>query len=394
MSAPAPLTVMIVAGEPSGDVLGGELLSALRARCERPISAFGVGGHALAEAGLASLFPMSDLSVMGVYEVVPRLPLIQMRIAQTVGAALERHPDLLITIDSPDFCFRVARKLRSANPKLPIIHYVAPHVWAWRQGRAQKIARYVDRLLTLLPFEPEIFVRAGLPAEFVGHPVVERGGDRLTGPDFRARHNIPDNVPLLAVLPGSRRSEVDRLLPIFAPAIEMLRAQFPQLHLFCATVDGVAGVVKTAAAEWSCPVICTTETGEKFAGFAACDAAIAASGTVSLELAVAGTPHIVGYRLNALTAFLGKRVLQVPYVNLINLILRDAVIPELLADACTPQKVAAAVAPLLFENSPVRQQQMQAMATALAALGKGQASPSQRAADAVCAFLGERGIKI
>ncbi len=393
MSAAVPLTVMIVAGEPSGDVLGGELLSALRARCERPISACGVGGHALAEAGLASLFPMSDLSVMGVSEVVPRLPLIQMRIAQTVGAALERRPDLLITIDSPDFCFRVARRLRAANPQLPIIHYVAPHVWAWRQGRARKIARYVDRLLTLLPFEPEIFARAGLPAEFVGHPVVTRGGGRAMGPGFRARHNIPANAPLLGVLPGSRHSEVGRLLPIFAQATEMLQAQFPQLHLFCATVDGVAEAVKAAAAQWSCPVLCMTEADEKFAGFAACDAAIAASGTVSLELAVAGTPHIVGYRVNALTAFLAKRVLQVPYVNLVNLILHDEVIPELLADACTPQGIAAAVAPLLVENSPARQKQTQAMATALAALGKGQASPSQRAAEAVCAFLGDRGIK-
>lgn len=388
-----PLTVMIVAGEPSGDVLGGELLSALRTRCERPVSAFGVGGNALAEAGLASLFPMSDLSVMGVSEVVPRLPLIQMRIAQTVGAALERRPDLLITIDSPDFCFRVARRLRAANPQLPIIHYVAPHVWAWRQGRAQKIARYVDRLLTLLPFEPDIFARAGLPAEFVGHPVVERGGDRIVGSDFRARHTIPGHVPLLGVLPGSRHSEVDRLLPIFAQAIEMLRAQFPQLHLFCATVDGVAEVVKAASAEWSCPVTYTTRTDEKFAGFAACDAAIAASGTVSLELAVAGTPHIVGYRVNALTAFLAKRVLQVPYVNLVNLILQDEAIPELLADACTPRGIASAVAPLLVESSPARQQQKEAMAAALAALGKGQESPSQRAADAVCTFLSERGIK-
>ncbi|HBA42105.1 MAG TPA: lipid-A-disaccharide synthase [Alphaproteobacteria bacterium] len=392
MTEDAPLRVMIIAGEPSGDLLGAELLAALRMRCARKVEAFGIGGGALIQAGLTSLFPMSDLSVMGVSEVVPRLPLIQMRIAQTVGAALERHPDLVLTIDSPDFCFRVARRLRAANPDMPIVHYVAPHVWAWRQGRAQKIARYVDLLLTLLPFEPDIFIKAGLPARFVGHPVVTRVADQCHSKDFRARHNIGDDVPLLAVLPGSRQSEVDRLLPVFGQAIALLHAQFPQLHLFCATVDSVAETVTETAADWGCPVIFAADADEKFAGFAACDAAIAASGTVSLELAVAGTPHIVGYRLNPVTAFLAKRLLRVPYVNLVNLILGESEIPELLAGECTPQAIAAAIAPLLSDHSPARRKQMEAMSAALHALGQGQMPPSQRAADAVCAFLNERGI--
>lgn len=392
MTADAPLRVMIIAGEPSGDLLGAEFLAALRTRCSRPVAAFGVGGGALVQAGLATLFPMSELSVMGVSEVVPRLPLIQMRIAQTVGAALQRRPDLVLTIDSPDFCFRVAGGLRAANPDIPIIHYVAPHVWAWRQGRARKIARYVDLLLTLLPFEPDIFTEAGLPARFVGHPVVERGTDPAAGAGFRDRHNIAKDIPLLAVLPGSRQSEVDRLLPVFGQAIALLRTQFPQLHLFCATVDSVAATVTEYAADWGCPVIFASDADEKLAGFAACDAAIAASGTVSLELAVAGTPHIVGYRLNPVTAFLAKRLLQVPYVNLVNLILGAGIIPELLADACTPRAIAAAIAPLLSDDSPARAEQKDAMDAALCALGKGQMPPSERAADAVCAFLNERGV--
>ena len=384
--AETPLRLMLIAGEPSGDALGAELLQALAQSSGRPVAAFGVGGPAMARAGHQSLFDMTDLSVMGVAEVLPRLPQLQLRIAQTVGLALQARPDMLITIDSPDFCFRVARQVRKYAPQIPIVHYVAPQIWAWRRGRARKIARYVDLVLALLPFEPPLFIAQGLPCSFVGHPVVGRIPAADAGAEFRKRHAIPPDVPLLGVLPGSRGGEVSRLLQPFGDTIRYLSRDLPDLHIFCATLPHVADLVRAAAANWPGRVIVTEDNAEKLAGFAACNAALAASGTVSLELAVCATPHVVAYKVSPLTAMIARRVLKISHVNLVNLILNESLIPELLQQDCTPESLARELGPLL-DATKAAERQRAGMRKALQELGAGQTPPGQRAAQAVLALL-------
>jgi len=329
---------------------------------------------------------MTDLSVMGVAEVLPRLPQLQLRIAQTVGLALQARPDMLITIDSPDFCFRVARQVRKYAPQIPIVHYVAPQIWAWRRGRARKIARYVDLVLALLPFEPPLFIAQGLPCSFVGHPVAGRIPAADAGAKFRMRHAIPPEVPLLCVLPGSRGGEVSRLLQPFGDTIRYLSRDLPDLHIFCATLPHVADLVRAAAANWPGRVIVTEDNAEKLAGFAACNAALAASGTVSLELAVCATPHVVAYKVSPLTAMIARRVLKISHVNLVNLILNESLIPELLQQDCTPESLARELGPLL-DATKAAERQRAGMRKALQELGAGQTPPSQRAAQAVLALL-------
>ncbi len=399
MSGRQTLRLMLVAGEPSGDALGGALLRELRALVPAIIEATGVGGPAMAEHGHVSLFPMPELSVMGIAEVLPRLPNLQLRISHTVALALRTRPDLLITIDSPDFCFRVARQVRRYDPSIPILHFVAPQVWAWRRGRARKIARYIDHLLALLPFEPPIFEAAGLPCSFVGHPAIEHGPSIKAALEFRQRHGIAQNAPLLTVLPGSRHSEVSRLLAPFGATLALLARAVPDMHLFIATVPSVAREVVAAVEGWPGKtqgrIVVTQDTQEKIAGFAASDAAIAASGTVSLELAAANVPHLIAYRVNPLTALIARRVLNISHVNLINLILDETLIPELLQEACTPANIAGVALQLLRmpRPSPASEMQRAGMHRALVALGQGGERPSLRAARAVLAFLETRGLQ-
>lgn len=391
MKDAAPLRVMLVAGEPSGDLLGAGLLRGLREITSGPVEAFGVGGPAMAAAGHVSHFDMSELSVMGLAEVLPRLPNLQMRIAQTVGMALRMQPDILITIDSPDFSFRVTRQVRRYAPAIPIVHYVAPQIWAWRRGRARKIARHIDLLLAVLPFEPPLFEQAGLRCRFVGHPVIERGATAEAGRMFRTRHGIAQDAPLLAILPGSRAGEVSRLMAPFTETVALLAQEVPDLRLFCATLPPVAAQVRAAAANWPGRVIITQDGDEKYAGFAAADAALAASGTVSLELAACAMPHVVAYRVSPLTAMIARRVLQVSHVNLVNLILNESVIPELLQQDCIPQNLAREIGALLQgpRPSPATMRQRGGMQRALQELGMGGASPSRRAAQTVLDFLGK-----
>ncbi len=389
MSIAGPLRVMMVAGEPSGDALGGSLLCELHGLVHGSIEAFGVGGPWMAQYGLESIFPMHELSVMGIAEVLPRIPNLRRRIAETIALAVLMQPDVLITIDSPDFCFRVARQVRRQAPGIKIIHYVAPQVWAWRRGRARKIARYIDHLLALLPFEPPIFIDAGLPCTFVGHPVIERAAVSQAAEKFREHHFIPPQAPLLAVLPGSRLSETSRLLPVFGEALKLLVRAVPDLHAFTATVPGVANSVIAAAADWPVRPIVTKDAGEKAAGFAACDAALAASGTVSLELAINAIPHVIAYKVNPLTAMIARQFLKISNVNLINLVLGETLIPELLQEACTPANVAGAVLSLLRapRPSPTAELQRIGMKRALNTLGMGGEKPSLRAARAVLTVL-------
>jgi len=387
MSDEAPL-IFVIAGEPSGDALGAALIAALKRRTGGKVRFAGIGGERMAAEGVASLVPLHELAIMGLAEVLPRAALILRRVRETVGEIVRLRPAAVVTIDSSGFTWRVAERLRRRGETLPLIHYVAPMVWAWRAGRARRMARWYDHLMALLPFEPPHFEAVGLSCSFVGHPVLESGADRGDGPGFRRRHGIAEEAPLLCLLPGSRRGEVARLLPVFVEAAARLEAEIPDLAVVVPTVATVAEAVR---AGWSrVPYARVVEgTAEKFDAFAAADAALAASGTVALELAAAGLPMAVAYRVNRLTAWLVRRAVKVKYVNLVNLLLDRPLVPELLMDDCTPGRLAAEMRRLLTDPA-ARDEQRRGFELALERLGRGGFSPSLRAADEVLAAIERR----
>ncbi len=382
--------VVLVAGEPSGDGLGARLMAALKARTGGKIRFAGVGGDKMEAEGLVSRFPMSEIAVMGLAEVLPRLPKILVRVAETAAWIGRLAPDAVVTIDSPDFNFRVAARIKKQGKGIPLIHYVAPTVWAWRPGRARAVARVLNRLLTLLPFEPPYFEREGLAAAFVGHPVLESGAGQGNGSAFRDRHGIAPTAPLLAVLPGSRRSEIRALLPVFGVALRRIASDVPNLRVVVPSVAALADEIRAAAASWpGQPVVIaggSGSEGDKYDAFAAANAALAASGTVSLELALASAPHAVAYRVNPITAWLARRLIRVRFVNLVNLVLDRAVVPELLQDDCTGEKLAGAVLALL-RDSHARETQRAAFAEAIRALSPGEGTPSAHAAEIILETL-------
>lgn len=375
------LTVYLVAGEESGDQLGFKLMRALRARAPNIVFA-GVGGAAMAREGLNSLFPLSDISVMGFLPVIRRLPLLMRRINETAEAILVDRPDAVVIIDSPDFTHRVARKVRREDPGIPIIDYVSPTVWAWRPGRARRMRAYVDHLLALLPFEPQAHRDlGGPPTTYVGHPLTERLLEFRPGPgEERLRAAEP---PTLLVLPGSRRSEIARLAPIFGEALSRLAASRGGFRAILPAVDHVADAVEAAVRDW--PVKPEIVRGEaaKLAAFRSARAALAASGTVTLELALAGVPMVAAYKVSKTEEAIARRVVRVPSVLLPNIILGRKAVPEFLQDDCTAENLARALAPLL-RGGPEREAQLAALAEVdeMMRLPEGE-QPSARAADVV-----------
>ena len=347
MTASDATFIFIVTGEPSGDALGGALIAALRQRIGGGLRVAGIGGERMREQGLDSLVPLADLAIMGVAEVLPRAPIILRRVRETVAAVRELRPDAVVTIDSSGFSWRVAHALRRRGESLPLIHYVAPMVWAWRAGRARRMARWYDHLMTLLPFEPPYFERVGLSCSFVGHPVLECGADRGDGGRFRAAHGLAADDLLITVLPGSRRGEVRRLLPIFGAALDQLTELIGRFRVVVPTVATVAPAVGAAVGGWPGHVIVVQQPQEKYDAFAASRAALAASGSVALELALARLPMVVGYRLNPLTETFLNRVLKVRQVNLVNLLLGRPLVCELLGPNCTPAGLATSLAELV-----------------------------------------------
>lgn len=382
-----PPTIFLIAGEPSGDALGGALMAALARRLGGHVHFCGVGGEAMIGQGLASLFPMSDLSVMGLAEVLPRLPLLLRRIRETVAAVRARKPDIVITIDAPDFSFRVAKQL--ATDDVPLVHYVAPTVWAWRPGRAKKIAAFLDHLMAVLPFEPPYFTREGLDCTYVGHPALEAGFNRGHAERFRRAHGLAENQPILCVLPGSRRGEVTRLLPVFDEVMRRLVYRHPALVVAVPVVPHLAKQIEAATANWPLRAIIVRGERDKIDAFAASTAALAASGTVSLQLALARLPQVIAYRVNGLTAWLIRRLVRVRYASLPNLLLNRPIVPELLQQECEPIGLSRAVADLL-EQPELRQEQIDAFNEMAQMLGEGELAPADRAADVVLKVLAER----
>jgi len=378
--------VYLIAGEPSGDLLAGRLMAALRDFTEGSVRFAGIGGESMRDEGLESLFPQADLAVMGLAEVLPRIPRILRRLRETLADIEAKKPDVIVTVDSWGFTGRVAKALKKAGSTIPRVHYVAPMVWAWKEKRVHQLAARVDRLLCLLPNETEAFERAGLESVHVGHSVLESGAETGDGASFRARYGIPPQAPLLCVLPGSRRSETSRLLHVFRDTVALLAEARPELQVVVPTVETVAVEVEAEVAQWPVPVTVVKGRIARYDAFAASQAALAASGTVALELALARLPMVIAYRLSPLTAFLARRLIKIKFACLINLLLDRAVVPEFLLDDCRPEKLAPALIPL-FDSQKARTEQLVGAAEALKCLGLGGESPSHRAAREVLSMI-------
>jgi lipid-A-disaccharide synthase len=381
--------IFIVAGEPSGDALGGALIAALRERTAGRLRIAGIGGEFMAEQGLTSLVRLADLAVAGVAEVLPRAPVILRHVRETVRAIEKMRPDAVVTIDSSGFSWRIAHRLRRHGERLPLVHYVAPMVWAWRAGRARRMARWYDHLLTLLPFEPPYFERVGLACSYVGHPVLESGAERGDAARFRAAHGIAGEELVLTVLPGSRGGEVSRLLPIFGAALRRLEAMLGPFRVAVPTVETVAERVTTGVGDWPGRPIVLRGAAAKYDAFAASRAALAASGTVALELALAGVPMVVAYRLNPMTEALLDKLLHVRRYSLVNLLLDHPVVPELVRGDCNPERIATELDALIGDER-VRSAHREGYDQAMRRLAAGGSSPSRNAADKILAIIAAR----
>ncbi|KAJ03433.1 lipid-A-disaccharide synthase [Sulfitobacter mediterraneus] len=379
------MKVFILAGELSGDKLGGALMAGLK-KLRPEVQFDGIGGPEMMAQGLVSRFDMSELSVMGLAEILPKYRALMARINETAQAVIDTAPDVLITIDSPDFSLRVAREVK-AKSSIRTVHYVAPSVWAWRPGRAEKMVRCVDHVLALLPFEPPFMEAAGMACDFVGHPVV---AEPVAQPDeiaaFRASMDLAD-APLALILPGSRRSEVSRLLPIFQQVAARLVRARPDLRIVVPAAGPVAADVRRAMRTWDGRPIVLDPTdmklgaaqAQKREAFAAADVAVAASGTVSLELAAAATPMVIAYDMNWLSRQIIGRMVKIDTVTLVNLVSETRAVPEFIGANCRPGPIAEAALKVLDDP----QAQLAAMAVTMQRLGQGGAAPGIRAAQAV-----------
>ena len=372
---PQPMKLFLIAGEPSGDRLGAALMAGLKSLIP-DVEFAGIGGPLMQAKGMQSLFPMDELSVMGIAEVLPKYLHLKRRIAQAAAAALACNPAALITIDSPDFCLRVAGHVKQAQPTLRTIHYVAPSVWAWRAGRAAKMAHVIDHVLALLPFEPPYMTAAGMTCDFVGHPVVAEIPAPSVKPAF-------GDSPLILALPGSRRGEVTRLAPVFGQTMAAVLARYPKARVVLPTLESIASLVGQLTKQWPVPPKIVTDAHEKRNAFAAANVALAASGTVSLELAAHGCPMVIAYDMHPVTLWLMQRMARVDTVTLVNLVSETRAIPEFIGKNCRADLIAPAVIGVLDDPS----RQTQAMHLAMDRLGRGGEPPGLRAARSVLSRL-------
>lgn len=377
--------IFLIATEESGDRLGSALIKVLRQRLGDGVQFEGVGGRTMAREGLETLFPIEELSIVGFAAVMQQLPKILRLIRETADAVTESAPDALVIIDSPDFTHRVARRVRAKNPAIPVVDYVSPSVWAWRPGRARAMLGYVDHVLGLLPFEPEEYRKLkGPPCSYVGHPLIEQLPSLRPNPDEQQRRD--SEPPVLLVLPGSRRSEIRHHLGLFGAALGRLQAEGRAFELMLPTMPHLEATVREGVATWPVkPQIVVGET-ERRAAFRIARAALAKSGTVTLELALSGIPMVTAYRVGAMEAFILRRAIQVSSVILANLVIGKDVIPEFLQEDCTPEKLAAAL-PEVLTDTPMRKQQVEAFAQLDTIMSTGNKSPSVLAADIVLATM-------
>lgn len=374
------MKIALIAGETSGDQLGGWLIEALKKRMPG-VRYMGLGGPRMQAQGLTTLFPMEDISLIGFTEVLPHYFSIKERLIRMVKYIEQEKPDILITIDSMGFNHRVVKLLRDRGIHRPrLIHYVAPSVWAYRPKRAAILAELYDELYCLLPFEPPYFETAGLPATFVGHEIAWYWRKRGDGAAFRQRHGISADIPLLALFPGSRRGELKRMMPMFRDTIAQLRGDLPELEVAVMVPDYLKDRLAEEVKNWGLPVHLLTSNEEKRDLFAAATAGLAKSGTIGLECALAGLPSVITYRANPITVAILRRIIRVKYVNLANLLAGRMVIPELLQEDATPTKLSVALKPLLL-GGHAHEVQLQALTDIAAQLGAADSiSPSDKMA--------------
>ncbi len=379
--------IYLVAGEASGDVLGARLMAAIRA--QRPGAEFaGIGGPRMAEQGLDSLYPLADLAVMGIIEVLPRVRLLRRRLGETLADIARLKPDVIVTIDSPGFTHRILAA--AAKLGTPRVHYVAPQVWAWRAHRVRRYPGLWDKLLCLLPFEPAWFAQHDLPATFVGHPVLESGAGQGDGTRFRQAHGLDPRQPVLILMPGSRRSEAPRLLPVFGATLKRLALHEPALRPVLPVSPAVADVVRRAAASWPVQPLVVTELADKHDAYAAASAALTKSGTSTLELALAGVPMAVTYRVNPMSAAMARRMIRVPHVAMLNLLAGRPVVPELLQQDCTAETLGRHALDLL-RGGPAATAQRDAFPSILDSLRPPEGMPSEAAAREVLEVMDQAG---
>ena len=380
--------IFLLADEPAGDAIGARLIRALRDLGPDGLELAGVGGPRMASCGVPGLFPMQEPSWLACSRMLPPAPRLWRRLRHAANEVDRRRPDLVVTIDSPEFALSLQRRL--AGRPLVRVHYGAPQAWAWGQARAARLARNLDHLLAVLPFEPALFRRYGVPCSFVGHPMVEEVEARGDGARFRRRYQLPAEAPLLCLLPGTAPGEIMQHLPVLERAVARIWRQVSQLRLVLPTHARTAPLVKRRVARWQLPALVLEDRAEHFDAYAASWLAIAAAGDVSLEVALAGLPAITIHRTGALTAWLARRLTRVPHVNMVNLILGRPAIPELLQEDCRPDRIAAAAVRLIGDEA-LRREQEQALAEAVDRLrGSDERPPSQRAAARIVELLADR----
>jgi lipid-A-disaccharide synthase len=376
-----PLSICIIAAEESGDGLGAALARALTRHEAGAIELSGIGGRAMAAAGIVSPFPIDELAIIGLAAIPQKLPTIFRRIREAAGTVVAARPDALVIVDSPDFTHRIARRVRRLAPSIPILDYVSPSVWAWRSGRARAMRAYVDQVLAILPFESDVHRRLdGPPCVYVGHPLIERIADLRPDAD-EARRRLAD-PPIVLALPGSRMTEIRRLTGIFGAAIARVAAAAGPLDLVVPTVPHLATRVREAVADWAVTPRLAVQPADKWAAFRGARAALAASGTVTLELALAGVPTVAAYRLHAIEAIVARLIRiqsRLPSVILANLVIGENVVPELLQEDCTPEQLADALLPLLSDTLQ-RRRQIEAFGRLDDIMAIGTEAPSAKAA--------------
>ncbi len=382
------MKIYLIAGEPSGDLLGSRLMRAMIAK-NPEVEFYGIGGETMQREGLNSLFDISDLAVMGLFEVLPSLPKILKRFSQTVSDIEKIKPDIVITIDSWSFSARIHKLLRRKKLNIPQVHYVAPQVWAWKKKRAKTMYKYIDHLLTLFPYEPKYFTPHKLPTTFVGHPVIESSVLWANGDDFRTRYNVDENARIMSILPGSRHTEVSRLLPVFLDVIKKIKEKYPQFCFVIPTVQTVEDRVKKMVEESGLDIIIVNNESDRHDAFRASEVALAASGTVALELAIVDIPHIIAYKLSAFSAWLARHFLKIQFVNLSNILLGREIIPELLQENCNQEKILYYIDELLKKQS-LYERQKEGFIKVKETLGLGEQTPSANACDVIFDLINKK----
>lgn len=381
--------IYLIAGEPSGDLLGSRLMRAMKKETNGEVEFYGLGGDTMEREGLKPLFDISDLAIMGIMEIIPSIPKILRHIKTTINDILRVRPDAVITIDSWSFSARIHQALRKKKTGIPQIHYVAPQVWAWKKKRAKTMYKYIDHLLTLFPYEPKYFTPYKLPTDFIGHPVIESEAVHGDAKAFHKKFNVSFGKRIIAILPGSRHTEVSRLLPVFLEAADKIYAENPDVCFVIPTVQTVSGAVKLMAEKSKLPIIITETESDRYNAFKASTAAIAASGTVALELAILDVPHIVAYKVSAFSAFLLRRFLKIQFVNLSNILLGREIVPELLQERCVSGNIKSYIDQIL-RRGDLLERQNEGFKKVREVLGFGEQTPSETAAQIVLKIVAEK----